>query len=290
MAAALRGAELMIEWLDSAYPPNDAQIAAAKAAGIGGWAGYFAGTFILNGWSKADFDRVKAGGLRTMAYCSGWDDPAADKAQSIAWAVTICLDVEGGIRGDGPWVPPWLAASGSGLYGNYGCHGGRSAAFHVLAAYLGGGDPQATWWGSTPRPAGPCGWQWLGTHDFAGKGVDSAWFDDAIALLGFGPGGGSLGGGMPTLFHDPASNNMYLVGPEGKRHISLAELQALQRLGAGASTDMATADLAGIPDVSAGGGSPDPALVTYLQQIKAEEDAIKAELDADSAKLNKDLA
>src|SRR5258708_32729673 len=89
----------MIEWLDSAYPPNAAQVAAAKAAGYGGWAGDFWGPYILNGWSKADFDRVKVGGLRTLAYCSGRACPAAEKAQGVAWGGDI-----GGV--DGPGIPP----------------------------------------------------------------------------------------------------------------------------------------------------------------------------------------
>lgn len=85
-------------FIDSAYPPNDAQLAAAVANGHAGWNGYFAGPNILNGWSKADFDRVKRHGLSTMAYCSGWSPPADIRAQSAAWAVRTALDVEGGIR------------------------------------------------------------------------------------------------------------------------------------------------------------------------------------------------
>src|SRR5439155_12623727 len=115
----------MTPWLDSAYPPNASQIAQAKAAGYGGWAGYFSGMNILHGWDKSDFDRVKAGGLRTLAYCSGWADPALMKAQSQAWQVPICLDDESGIRADGGWVQLWLNISGAGLYGNYWVHSSR---------------------------------------------------------------------------------------------------------------------------------------------------------------------
>lgn len=197
---------MTVEWLDSAYPPNDAQIAAAKTAGYGGWAGYFAGLNILNGWAKSDFDRVKAGGLRTMAYCSGWSDPAVLKAQGEAWAVTICLDDESGIRPTGGWEQSWLNVAGSGIYGNYWLHG-VTAAFHILAAYPTSGDPGNTdWWGSTPRPAGLTGWQWAGTHGFAGISVDSSWFDEGVAVLGFSGGGGSIGGDMTQTdwqsFHD----------------------------------------------------------------------------------------
>ena len=90
------------------------------------------------------------------------------------WNVRLCLDVEGGIRPDGPWVQPWLSASGAGLYGNAPVHGGRTAAFHVLAAYV--ADPQATWSGAAPGT--PCGWQWRGTHSEFGIGVDRGWYDD----------------------------------------------------------------------------------------------------------------
>jgi hypothetical protein len=122
----------MIAGLDSAFPPSDASIAQAYAGGVRLWAGYFSGPNILNGWAQADFDRVRAGGMATIAFCSGFSDPAAMKAQSLTWNVPICLDVEGGIRADNPWVvhfnvgikalgdwtQPWLNASGAGLYGN----------------------------------------------------------------------------------------------------------------------------------------------------------------------------
>ena len=187
----------MIEWLDSAYPPSAAEIVAAKQAGYGGWAGYFAGPNILNGWAKTDFDRVKESGLRTMAYCSGWSDPAAMKAQSVSWGVPICLDDEPGIRPHGTWTQGWLTTSGAGQYGNYQYHAGISAAFHILAAYPTSGDPAgADWWSATPRPAGVTGWQWAGSHGFAGITVDSSWFDDAIGLSAFSGAGGSLGEAM----------------------------------------------------------------------------------------------
>lgn len=84
---------------DSAYPPSPAQIAAAKAAGITAWSGYFAGPGILNGWSEQNFHDVMNGGLDTSAYCSGWADPVAMKNQQAAWGVPrILLDDESGIR------------------------------------------------------------------------------------------------------------------------------------------------------------------------------------------------
>lgn len=200
----------MIEWLDSAYPPSAAQIVAAIKAGYGGWAGYFAGPNILNGWAKSDFDRVKESGLKTMAYCSGWSDPAAMKAQSISWGVQICLDDEPGIRPHGTWTQDWLNTSGAGQYGNYQYH--ISAAFHVLAAYPTSGDPTGVdWWTQTPRPAGITGWQWAGSHGFAGITVDSSWFDDAIGLMTFGPGGGSISTPTPRRTRTIATSDSYLM-------------------------------------------------------------------------------
>lgn len=178
--------------LDSAYPPSTAQIAAAKAAGISVWSGYFAGPGILNGWSEQNFHDVMNGGLDTSAYCSGWADPAAMKAQAVSWGVSrIILDDESGIRslefdpttrtpfsrnrfmarkmlhgGEArpvlelingvltvsSWVQPWLNASGAGQYGNQPVFVGVSAACYVFAAYP-GGDPELSWPPYQPAPA-----------------------------------------------------------------------------------------------------------------------------------------
>jgi hypothetical protein len=173
----------LIKGLDS-VPPTDAQIASARAAGYGVWAGYLPGLFIdpAHFWSKSDFDRVRSAGLGTFAYVSGQEDPANMKSQGAANGVQICLDVEGGIRPDGPWVQSWLDISGAGLYGNAPVFNGRSARFSVLANYP-GFDPRATWPSTLQHPNGPTGWQWQGTHNEFGISVDSTWFDDSLASL-----------------------------------------------------------------------------------------------------------
>jgi hypothetical protein len=178
--------------LDSAYPPSAASIVAAKADGVRLWAGYFWGPNILNGWSKNDFTRVKNSGLATLAFCSGWASPTTMKTQSEAWQVPICLDVEGGIRGNGSWVQPWLNTSGAGLYGNAPVFSGHKAAFYILAAYP-GYNPHKTWSG-TP-PGHPCGWQYQGTTQAYGASVDRAWYEDAFVQL-FGAATGTIGGGL----------------------------------------------------------------------------------------------
>ncbi len=177
----------MIAGLDSSGSlPSAAQLAAAKAAGVRMWNGYLPEPGIAANWSRADFARVKAAGLATLAYCSGRADPADARAQGAAWGVPICLDVESGIRADGGWVQQWLDASGAGLYGAYSVHPGRRAAFHVMAGYP-GSDPGVSWPHDQPRPSTPCGWQFQGSHMEFACTVDRGWFDDAFANFGLGP-------------------------------------------------------------------------------------------------------
>lgn len=179
----------MITGLDSATEPSAAAVLAAKAAGVSLWSGYIS-TAPYDGeshfglwhpWSREAFENARLCGSKPIAYCSGWDDPIKLKTQAEIWNVRLCLDVEGGIRADGPWVQDFLYKSGAGIYGNYGCHTGRNAAFHVLAAYPGINDPSGTWWNQTQRPGKPCGWQWVGTHTEFGVGVDRGDFDDWFA-------------------------------------------------------------------------------------------------------------
>src|SRR5262245_38261435 len=142
----------MIAALDSATPPTRDQALAARASGVRGWWGYLAtvnqdgsGFNLLRIWTEAEFAVVlQVYGPMPIAFCSGWDDPLGCRSLADLWGVRLCLDVESGIRGDGPWVQPWLDASGAGLYGVCSVHGGRRAAFHVLAWYP-GGEPVATW-------------------------------------------------------------------------------------------------------------------------------------------------
>lgn len=194
----------MIAGLDSSYDvPSAAQLAEAKRHGVRMWAGYLQtrpGVNIGHAWEQAEFARVRAAGLAVMAFCSGHDDPVACKNLAAAWGVRLCLDVESGIRGDGPWVQAWLHQSGAGLYGNAPVFANRQAAFYVLAAYP-GNNPTRTWTNDPlhPRPHGHCGWQWQGTHQEFGCGVDRGWYDDWFAEQPDGQGGNhwsSLGGSV----------------------------------------------------------------------------------------------
>ena len=183
----------MIDALDSATPPTMAQAQAAKAAGVRMWNGYLAtrgNLGLLRPWTQAEFDVVRSVfGVTPLAYCSGWDSPGDVAAVGAAWKVRPCLDVEGGIRGDGAWVDGWLARSpGTGLYGLLSTHG-HPAPFRVVAGYPSSGDPVSTW--PTGKgggwPAEPHGWQWAGSHQAFGVEVDACWMDDWFV-------GGTTGG------------------------------------------------------------------------------------------------
>lgn len=167
----------MIAAVDSSgFHPTLAQVQAAYAQGIRVWGKYLPGPGIYSGDTKADYDTLKAGGMRTIAFCSGWADPAQQKALGASWGVDhICLDVENGIRGDGSWVQGWLSTSGAGLYGSQSVSWGRTAPFFIMAAYP-GYNPNATWSGQAPSV--PHGWQWAGSVSAFGGAVDRSWLDD----------------------------------------------------------------------------------------------------------------
>ncbi len=194
----------MILGFDSSYTlPDDAGLRQAKADGVGAWAGYM--TTKPSGiatWPKSNFDRIKAAGLGTWGYCSGWDDPAALKVQAAAWGIRILLDVENGIRGDGPWVQGFLDTSGAGLYGSPSVFAGRRAACYVVAMYPGGASPTATWLNGYTPPSGPHGWQSQGTHSAYGASVDSGYFDDWF------------GGAAPTPQPTHGEQMAYYMTPE----------------------------------------------------------------------------
>ena len=96
----------MIAGLDSSFGrPSSGTALKAKAAGVGLWGGYVAtkdGVGLASPWDRASFENARLVGATPLAYCSGFDDPAALKLRAEAWNVRLCLDVEGGgLRGDG---------------------------------------------------------------------------------------------------------------------------------------------------------------------------------------------
>jgi hypothetical protein len=170
----------VIAALDSSFAaPSADQADAAAAAGVRVWAGYLAtrsNVGLAAPWTELAFWNAKRCGGVPLAFASGWDDPAACRQLAAAWGVRLVLDCEDGIRGLGSWSQGWLDVSAGGLYGGAHVHGLR-AALHVIARYP-GRDPGATWPADVPRPAGPVGWQWQGTHTEFGASVDRSWLDD----------------------------------------------------------------------------------------------------------------
>lgn len=169
--------------LDSSYDrPTAAQAAAAKAAGIGWWFGYLAtvrapGSFnLVSPWGRASFQVLQAAGLRAGAFCSGWDDPTLLRQLAAEWGLVCLLDHEPGIRPDGPWVQPWLDASGFGLYATRSLQGYR-APYRIAAEYPAAGCTGGTW-PVMPAPSEPHGWQCQGTHTEFGLSVDRSALDD----------------------------------------------------------------------------------------------------------------
>lgn len=178
----------MIAAQDSSYDaPTLAQAQAARAAGVRAWGGYLAtrpNVGLAVPWSRAAFANVQQAGLRALAFCSGWDDPVALRQLAAQWNVLLLVDVEDAIRGDGPWVGPFLQASGAGLYGLLEVHR-WPAPYRIVAEYPAGGCPGATW-PSSPAPQEPHGWQCQGTHrdPVTGLSVDSMRLDDWFATGG----------------------------------------------------------------------------------------------------------
>ena len=85
---------------------------------------------------------------------------------------------------------------------------------------------------------------------------------------------------MPFLVRDSSTLAIYTVDSVGKRHLALAEYNALKvALGAEPSVaDMASAALAAIPNSppAAGGATDLTPVLAAIAAVKAELDAIKA--------------
>lgn len=172
---------------DSATPPKVAQLKAAKAAGVQGWNGYLASgpnEDILEPWTEADFELVLSVLRYTMGYVSGLDDPAWLKATAKAWGIPISLDDENGVRGDGAWTDPFLAASGAGLYGGSAvqkAHLTHAHPFYVFSEYPASGNPsQGNWPPGFAAPPQRKGWQYSDKGNLGGLEVDLSIFDEAI--------------------------------------------------------------------------------------------------------------
>ncbi len=157
----------------SAFLPDDAGLRQAYADGIRLWAGYFAGPGIWVGWPDSNFLRIKAAGMQSLAFCSGGSDPVACRARADRLGILFGTDTEANIPDGGQ---AWLDTAGTaGAYGGAAVMT-RRAAWHIVADYR--AIPGDTWPSYLARPAGPLGWQYLGTHSEYGGSVDSSRLDD----------------------------------------------------------------------------------------------------------------
>jgi hypothetical protein len=233
----------MLASLDSATPPTATQVAAARAAGVIVWGGYLAtkpNVGLLRPWSQAEFAVIKALPGTPLAFYSGWDDPVAVKARAAAWGVRPCLDVEDGIRPDGPWVQANLDTVGGGLYSFASAFPGRRMAFAILAdRSRTPPDPKATWAPWHPRPPVPCGWQWWGSHNEFGVTVDRNWLDDWFggeqmtqaefdALCGNSPWIAGMGWRVNALINNTPTVEGGPADVAGKPNALRAELDAMK--------------------------------------------------------------
>lgn len=221
--------DLIVGGLDSSFNrPTRAQARAARAAGIRAWGGYFGsspGLGLATLWSRADFAVLQAEGIQPIGFCSGWDDEDWIRNTAAEWGIQPCVDVERGIRDDGPWVAGWVRRAQAGLYGAMSVHyetgepPGRGANFNILAWYP-GYDPRSSWFDAIElRPPGPCGWQWQGTHSEFGLSVDRLWFDGLIITSGPGRGGDTgellMNGMLQAAPFKPDRLDLIVVGADG---------------------------------------------------------------------------
>lgn len=140
--------------LDSAYAPTLAQVQAAKAAGYTWWGFYLPklpGTDPLNGWTIAQMDVIRQGGLIPVPICVPAPPAPADAVQTATEYVnlarqygcpanvSVCYNGEH-IMCTGPvWIPtatgvmPTAVGPASALQWNTGTFGGLSVDFNASA-------------------------------------------------------------------------------------------------------------------------------------------------------------
>jgi hypothetical protein len=178
---------------DSSFSvPTLAQARAAYADGVRVWGGYLGSRLNLGlavRWGREQFAVVQQAGMTAIGFCSGWDDPDWIRTTAAAWGILPCVDVEHGIRDDGPWVRDWVRRAGCGLYGLGSTHYepgepvGRDAAFNIVARYPSAGCTGASWDPAAgQRPPRLCAWQCQGSHTEYGVTVDTGFYD-----VGFAP-------------------------------------------------------------------------------------------------------
>lgn len=186
---------MTIRILDSLSTPTTAQIAAAKAVGISAYFGYVGGPEAAGLWPSSAFQTVVRGGLRTGAFWVGLGalETVGLKAREagIPAGSVIGHDIETPASVDALSVALGAAFTDSCRQAGY-----RSALYGLSRlAGLYGHAYDAVWVAGgrayrsgVPVPRSPAqgfgriapnmAWQWWGTHDFDGIGVDESIADD----------------------------------------------------------------------------------------------------------------
>lgn len=186
---------MTIRILNSLSTPTAAQIAAAKAVGISAYFGYIGGPEAAGVWPAGAFQAVVRGGLRAGGFWVGLGalEAVGRTAQEagIPAGSVIGHDIETPASVDA------LSAALGGAFTNS-CRraGYRSALYglsrltslygHVYdAVWVAGGEAYRS---GVPVPRSPAqgfgriapnmAWQWWGTHNFDGIGVDKSIADD----------------------------------------------------------------------------------------------------------------
>lgn len=233
-------------YVDMWWQPSDGAIAWFKARGFVGILGYFSNgnDGLISNWADATFQRIKAAGLRTGAYCSLRADPATWKARAAALGIPLLLDHETSVDGGASdaAVDGSLARSGASLYGgsdtmtNHHTHG---HAGYVLAGYISNSgtpnpiDPGLTW-GTTPlpNPARPIGRQFAGGVPTPYGPVDYSHFDPAFFATPVPPKPIIIARGDSMLVRNSATGSVDFYSGGRMLHIATqAQLAAIQAAG-----------------------------------------------------------
>lgn len=185
----------MKRYLDSLSQPSDAQLRLAKQSGFDGWAGYLGGPTAAGVWSSSTFARVRQAGLAAPGFWVGLGRiaDAVAAAQTLDRGSIIGHDIETGsdvANFNDSYAELWASAIRSAGYRPvlYGLPALTNRfGNHYDGVWFAGGPYYRS--GNNPPPSDPresgyaqsvkkLGWQWYGTHDFSGIGVDESVLDD----------------------------------------------------------------------------------------------------------------
>lgn len=195
----------MIRFYDSLQQPSPVQLQFAVNSGIHGWAGYLGGPERVDGvWDKATFDNIASFKLSTAGFIVGLDDPNISVQRSgerLPLGSVVGHDIETNFsvsRFTDAYAESWASTMRSAgfapvLYGLPSLC--KRFGSHYDGVWFAGGSYYRT--GKNPAPSDPResgyaianshqAWQWYGTHNFNGIGVDESVCDDFFAGVPMG--------------------------------------------------------------------------------------------------------